>query len=278
MTTKTKEGVSVQKARKTARKLAGVIGKDQPAEDELNQTERDLLGEQETRIQTAQDSFFELVDALRIIEDHKLFRPHGSLSAYCKFRWDMSDSQVSHYRSAWVVLRALENAGFSRAELPRNEGQTRALARRPLTVRLGKEKDGAWKFDTKKAVSTWRKLVKAGKPITAQAIIDEAKGLKKGGESSESSEEGSPLNDLKVTAAKMVDLETGKAFIQVVVRASKEQADLLNALLGGKSTPTEKNGVYTLVGSASVETVMVGFGAFITEHQIKEGSISFVVK
>ena len=255
---------------KTKQVQAQVVA-DKNAKD-LSPDEQDRLGMQEARIQSAQESFFELVDALRIIEDEELYRPHGSLSAYAKFRWDMSDSQVTHYRSAWVVLRALEAADFDRSQLPKNEGQTRALARRPLTVRLAQGK-----YDTKRAVAVWKKLIKSGNPITAAAILKEAKLKVASSKSDESADEGeeSPLAEVR---AKATARNIEGTFIQVVVKATQEQADMLNGLLNAFSMD-EQEGTYVLIVTGdSVESVFVRFGAFVTEHKITQGAVSFIVK
>jgi hypothetical protein len=256
---------------KTAQEDAGKVASQEPIQD-LTPDEEEMLGKQEARIQGAQDSFFEMVDALQVIETDKLYRPHRSLSAYAFARWDMSDSQVSHYRSAWVVLRALEDAGFDQKDWPKNEGQARALARKSLTVRLGKDK-----FDTKRAVGVWRSLKKSGKPITAQAILEKAKRYENGEKASQ--DEGEEITPLDVHKAKATARNMEGSSVSVIVRATQEQADTLNALLDSRSIVDNADGVYTLMLTTDdVESVFTRFGAFVTAQKITEGSVSFMVR
>ncbi|HET6323817.1 MAG TPA: hypothetical protein VFG04_03880 [Planctomycetaceae bacterium] len=252
-------------------------------EEKLTAEQTKQLGKQELRIQGAQDSFFELVDALHIIEADQLYIPHRSLSAYAWAKWDMTDSRVTQYRSAWVVLNALKAAGVDREQLPKNEGQTRILSRKELTSRLSEGK-----FDTKKAVKVWKKLIASGDPITAAAIVKQAKALKYIGgtdEASTSTEEGAVEESetamtMYATQARATATNVEGTYIEVVAKVTQEQADLLNALFtkGTTSFDAEKGMAQVVIKGVEVASVFVGFAAFVNEHKLTGGAVSFVVK
>lgn len=208
---------------------------------ELSAEERKHLKEYEARIETAQNAFFEICDALAHIESEKLY-PDRSLAAYCYRRWDMDTVTVTRYRNAIRILNALRDAGID--VLPKNEGQCRVLHK----LMKASGKGAAKKWDASAMVKVWRKLVKAGGSISADAI-EKAAGLKdqKPGKADGEDEEGegveaaTSLRDVESVARK-----SGKpVFVSLTVRCSKDEISGLEVALHCEATDNE-NGSFTI--------------------------------
>ena len=113
-----------------------------------------LLLVQEAIITKGQTAFLATAEAVLEIISKKLFAPHYKTPKdYFAARWDMTESDVSRYKKAGVLLGRLKLNGF--VELPKNEGQCRALA-----DVVGDERQ----------LAVWDQAIKGGEKITAKLI------------------------------------------------------------------------------------------------------------
>ncbi len=99
---------------------------------------------QEERIEQAQQSFIDIVEALHVIEEQGLFRYLAdSMTEYCRIRWGWGSATVTRHKNAYDVLQAVEKFGVR----PLNEGQARQLYKYATT------KEG--KFVESRAAEIW---------------------------------------------------------------------------------------------------------------------------
>ena len=65
--------------------------------------------QQEGRIEQAQQSFIEIVEALHVIEEQGLYRYLAdSMTEYARLRWGWGSATVTRHKNAYLVLQAVE--------------------------------------------------------------------------------------------------------------------------------------------------------------------------
>jgi hypothetical protein len=83
--------------------------------------------QQEGRIEQAQQSFIEIVEALHVIEEQGLYRYLAdSMTEYARLRWGWGSATVTRHKNAYLVLQAVEKFDVR----PLNEGHAQLLKRR----------------------------------------------------------------------------------------------------------------------------------------------------
>jgi len=175
-----KEKTTTPKAKKLATTADATVAADATVETEsLYEIHLAELNEQEAIIAKGQDAFFATALAVLAIVQGKLFRVERDgvyfkkQGDYFMTRWSLSDSQVSRYIAAGAVLSHLAKK-FTKDEMPKNEGQCRALA------------------DVKTEelqAAVWKACVESGEKITAKTIADLAKRIATTGKATVSEEE-----------------------------------------------------------------------------------------
>lgn len=136
--------------------------------DALARKNGTVLKKLEIAIQRGEDAFFAAARAVVEIIDKELFMPWFSdKTNYFKDRWDMSAQNLTRFENAGRVLITIEDA-FTANQLPKNEGQCRALYRHAV------DSDG---LNEPKLITLWEAILNSGEKPTAKLINEKAENL-----------------------------------------------------------------------------------------------------
>ena len=178
--------------------------------------------QQEGRIEQAQQSFIEIVEALHVIEEQGLYRYLAdSMTEYARLRWGWGSATVTRHKNAYLVLQAVEKFDVR----PLNEGQARQLYKYATN-----ERD---QFVESEAAEIWAKALNLaadlnGGKVTAEIIRLAAGGAKRG----------------STTARRKGTVRPSGAPVQFDVVATEDDVKKLEDVLGFKPKTVDGRAVF----------------------------------